>query len=522
MRRRRATSLPPPQPEWAYFFDIDGTLVDIAEAPGGGGPDGHVQQLIVDLYQATGGAVALISGRSLAQIDELVPDFRLPAAGQHGVERRDAAGRVHHHAVSSPALEAVRRGLAAAVDRRPGLVIEDKGLSLALHYRRAPRLAGYAHRLVRSLVAGSGGAYGVQAGKRVVEIKPAGKDKGVAVLEFMQEEPFRGRTPVFVGDDSTDEHAFVTVNGLRGHSVKVARAAARRARRARLARAARGEARSMSSLDLALVGNGTIGALVSPLSEVVWGCFPHFDGDPAFCSLLRQRTHESDFGFFVVELSDVARAEQEYLVNTPMLVTRLYDRAGAAVEITDFAPRFHQYGRMFCPMMLVRQIKRIAGNPRIRVRLRPARDYGRAPAETTGGSNHIRYAGTDTALLIPACSVSRRVRPSVVTGSAKVIDGVIRISEDDLLRPSADGRPITFPNIAASPADRMKELFEKAHRIRRAGRTGDSEDDRRFGFHFSSRSVRTKPKNTMLITPFIVKNAASSLLKSSSFTRECS
>jgi len=154
----------------------------------------------------------------------------------------------------------------------------------------------------------------------------------------------------------------------------------------------------MSSLDLALVGNGTIGALVSPLSEVVWGCFPHFDGDPAFCSLLRQRTHESDFGFFVVELSDVARAEQEYLVNTPMLVTRLYDRAGAAVEITDFAPRFHQYGRMFCPMMLVRQIKRIAGNPRIRVRLRPARDYGRAPAETTGGSNHIRYAGTDLVL----------------------------------------------------------------------------------------------------------------------------
>jgi GH15 family glucan-1,4-alpha-glucosidase len=154
----------------------------------------------------------------------------------------------------------------------------------------------------------------------------------------------------------------------------------------------------MSSLDLALVGNGTIGALVNPLSEVVWGCFPSFDGDPAFCSLLRQRTPESDFGFFVVELSDVARAEQEYLVNTPMLVTRLYDRAGAGVEITDFAPRFHQYGRMFCPMMLVRQIKRIAGNPRIRVRLRPARDYGRAPAETTCGSNHIRYAGTDLVL----------------------------------------------------------------------------------------------------------------------------
>ena len=220
MSRRRAPALPAPRPEWAYFFDVDGTLVDIAEAPGGSGPDGHVQRLIVDLYRATGGAVALISGRSLAQIDGLLPDVRLPAAGQHGVERRDAAGRVHH-AVPSPALEAVRRGLTAAVDRHPGLVLEDKGLSLALHYRRVPRLAGYAHRLARSLVAGAGGAYVVQVGKRVVEIKPAGKDKGMAVLEFMQEPPFRGRTPVFVGDDSTDEHAFVTVNGLRGHSVKV-------------------------------------------------------------------------------------------------------------------------------------------------------------------------------------------------------------------------------------------------------------------------------------------------------------
>src|SRR5207237_1093933 len=136
-------------------------------------------------------------------------------------------------------------------------------------------------------------------------------------------------------------------------------------RRTRLVGAGRGGARRMSSLDLALVGNGTIGVLVNPLSEVVWGCFPRFDGDPSFCSLLRERTRDSDFGFFVVELGDVARAEQEYLVNTPVLVTRLYDRAGAGVEITDFAPRFHQYGRLFSPMLLVRQIRRIAGNPRI-------------------------------------------------------------------------------------------------------------------------------------------------------------
>jgi GH15 family glucan-1,4-alpha-glucosidase len=154
----------------------------------------------------------------------------------------------------------------------------------------------------------------------------------------------------------------------------------------------------VTSLDLGLTGNGTIGALVNPLGEIVWACFPRFDGDPAFCSLLREPTGEADFGYFVVDLTDFARAEQEYLVNTPILVTRLYDRAGAAVEITDFAPRFHLHGRMFCPMMLVRQIKRIAGNPRIRVRLRPAHHYGRYRADITCGSNHIGYMGADLVL----------------------------------------------------------------------------------------------------------------------------
>ncbi|HYT84477.1 MAG TPA: trehalase-like domain-containing protein, partial [Gemmatimonadales bacterium] len=120
----------------------------------------------------------------------------------------------------------------------------------------------------------------------------------------------------------------------------------------------------MTSLDLGLVGNGTIGVLVNPAGEVVWGCFPRFDGDPVFCSLLRERAGDQDFGFLGVELIDVAKQEQEYLLNTPILVTRLHDRSGGCIEVTDFAPRFRQYGRMFCPMMLVRQIKRVAGNPR--------------------------------------------------------------------------------------------------------------------------------------------------------------
>ena len=143
----------------------------------------------------------------------------------------------------------------------------------------------------------------------------------------------------------------------------------------------------MSSLDLALVGNGTVAALIDPEGAVVWGCFPRFDGDPAFCTLL------GGSGDFTIELVDGARHEQEYLPNTPILVTRLFDSSGGAVEITDFAPRFRQFGRVFCPMMLVRRIKRIGGNPRLRICLRPTHGYGRAKRTTTCGSNHIRFLG---------------------------------------------------------------------------------------------------------------------------------
>ncbi len=151
----------------------------------------------------------------------------------------------------------------------------------------------------------------------------------------------------------------------------------------------------MTSLDLGLVGNGTIAALVDPRGAIVWACLPRFDGDPAFCALLRERAREDGVGSFGVELVDCVRDEQEYLRNTPILVTRLFDRAGGCVEITDFAPRFVQFGRVFCPMMLVRRVARRAGNPRVRVRLRPARDYGRQRADMTWGSNHIRYVGSD-------------------------------------------------------------------------------------------------------------------------------
>lgn len=156
----------------------------------------------------------------------------------------------------------------------------------------------------------------------------------------------------------------------------------------------------MTSLDLALIGNGTIAALIDSVGEIRWACFPRLDGDPAFCSLLRgSETEPADgLGTFAIELVDFVRSEQEYLVNTPILVTRCYDSGGGAIEITDFAPRFRQFGRLFCPMSIVRQVRRLSGNPRIRVRLRPARDYGRERSRTTIGSNHIRYYGGEAVL----------------------------------------------------------------------------------------------------------------------------
>lgn len=155
------------------------------------------------------------------------------------------------------------------------------------------------------------------------------------------------------------------------------------------------------SLDLALIGNCTIGALIDTRGEVQWACVPRFDGDAAFCSLLRPRGTqggEDDFGYFAVELADFERSEQYYLDNTAVLVTRLHDRHGGCIEMTDFAPRFDHYGRRFRPMMLVRALRRVSGSPRITVRLRPACDYGAQRPAVTCGSHHIRYVGPSLVL----------------------------------------------------------------------------------------------------------------------------
>ncbi len=202
------------------------------------------------------------------------------------------------------------------------------------------------------------------------------------------------------------------------------------------------------SLDLALIGNSSIAALVDFHGELVWACVPRLDGDPVFCSLLRERGGRDDFGYFAVELAGFAHSEQEYLPNTAVAVTRLYDADGGVIEIKDAAPRFRQFGRMFCPTMLVRQVRRLAGSPRVTIRLRPARDYGAGRAALTFGSNHVRYLCGDFVLRTTTdCSITALVEEvpfvlqetvSFVLGPDETLQGAVAEVARRFLEETAD------------------------------------------------------------------------------------
>jgi len=149
------------------------------------------------------------------------------------------------------------------------------------------------------------------------------------------------------------------------------------------------------NLNLAVIGNCSYGALIDTRGRVCWACFPNFDGDPMFCSLIDGKNGEGDhsLGMWDIAIEDFASAEQEYLTNTAMLRTVLRNGSGGAVEIIDFAPRFRHYDRYFRPTMLIRMVRPLGGVPRIRIRLRPQTGYGARTPERTSGSNHIRFIG---------------------------------------------------------------------------------------------------------------------------------
>lgn len=206
------------RPSCALFLDFDGTMVDLAPQP-------HAVQVprmligtLQDLQVMLGGALAVISGRPIAQLDDFLQPLRMPTAGVHGAERRSADG--HLHLLHTHPLDHVEEAANVLAAQHEGLLVESKRGSLALHYRQAPHLEELCLRAMQDAVSESPGIV-LLRGKMVVEAKPGGASKGRAIEEFMAEAPFAGRTPVFIGDDVTDEAGFSAVQRLGGVGVKV-------------------------------------------------------------------------------------------------------------------------------------------------------------------------------------------------------------------------------------------------------------------------------------------------------------
>ncbi|HVW50757.1 MULTISPECIES: trehalose-phosphatase [unclassified Trinickia] len=210
-----------PPSETAFFFDFDGTLVELAPTPDGILVPPAVVDTLARLRRLTHGAVAVVSGRGIDSIDGFLGLPDLPIAGLHGAERRDASGDTVRLGFNDERLLRMERVLADLVNAHPGTLLEIKGAALALHYRNAPLAETVAREATERLVAQHADAYVLQPGKMVYEIKPKNVDKGRALAAFLDEPPFAGRTPVFAGDDLTDEKAFAVVNERGGLSIKV-------------------------------------------------------------------------------------------------------------------------------------------------------------------------------------------------------------------------------------------------------------------------------------------------------------
>jgi trehalose 6-phosphate phosphatase len=216
----------PPVPrgdrQCALFLDVDGCIIDFAPRP----EEVVVPSDLIDLLRALAlgldGALALVSGRTIEELDRLFAPLELAVAGQHGFEWR-LAGGLRHGAPQPPiaVVDDVRRGCQQVLLDTPGLLLEDKGFSFALHYRAVPDAAAELGRRARAIAAASHGAFGVQPGTFVYELKPSSCSKGAALRAFFRERPFAGRMPVMLGDDLTDESAFHVANARGGISIRV-------------------------------------------------------------------------------------------------------------------------------------------------------------------------------------------------------------------------------------------------------------------------------------------------------------
>ena len=205
---------------WALFLDFDGTLIDLATTPDAVVVPPKLRAILSGCIAAFDGAVAIVSGRPIAALDALLDPLRLPAAGLHGLEQRMPDGTLERAARRGRGLTALRTRLHSLAQEDARLIVEDKGSSLALHFRRAPEREHELREFVTGAATPHNGHH-VMHGKMVLEVRPTHADKGTAVARFLETPPFAGRRPVFAGDDVTDEDGFAVVNRIGGISVKV-------------------------------------------------------------------------------------------------------------------------------------------------------------------------------------------------------------------------------------------------------------------------------------------------------------
>jgi len=206
--------------DWALFLDIDGTLLELAPEPQAVRVPPGLAARIATLAQGLGGALALVSGRPLSDIDRFFPG-RFDAAGTHGAQWRLGGTETTPGPPVDEALAGIVALLREGTNRLPGVILEPKPHALAMHYRLAPQWEAQVRSLAGRAAERLGPAFRLQAGKLVVELLPAAAGKGAAIRRFMGQPPYAGRTPVFVGDDLTDEDGFAVVNALGGLSIRV-------------------------------------------------------------------------------------------------------------------------------------------------------------------------------------------------------------------------------------------------------------------------------------------------------------
>lgn len=209
------------QEEWALFLDFDGTLVDIVERPDAVFVDPALPRVLAELETRLGGALAVISGRPIAFLDERLGEHRFDIAGLHGLEHRIGGRLFLCDPDDHPRLREMVERLEGIFRPKPGILIEDKGCSVAIHWRLAPIERDFVHATVHAALEALGSDYRVQFGKAVAEILPSAAGKGKVIEKFLQQAPYRGRRPIFIGDDLTDENGFKTVNAMGGFSVRI-------------------------------------------------------------------------------------------------------------------------------------------------------------------------------------------------------------------------------------------------------------------------------------------------------------